>query len=120
MISNINRLRQQRARRDQKAEKHLNRLMTSKYDDVALAEATEVRFLELCKMYLTAKGEELVPPEELTMDMMRWRQMRVRHAGGDYRHTDAELKSVQTIAEWTVQIKMVICEQAPKHVEWEH
>lgn len=97
---------------------HFNRLRPSVPDTIALADAVEVRFIELCGSYLRIKGEHLVPPRSLNQDMLRWRQMRVRHKHGDFRNTEAELQSTRAIAQWTVDVNRRIRNQEPMKIEW--
>lgn len=98
--------------------RHKNVLRPSRTDIVLLAEAVESRFIELCDVYFRIKGEELIPPKFLDKDMLRWRQMRVRHKRGDLRHTEAEEKSTKAVAQWTVDVNCEIRNQPPKTVEW--
>ncbi len=91
--------------------RHINRLVQSKPDDIALPAAVEGKYLELCKKYLLAKGVKLLWPASMDRDVTRWRQLRVRHKSGDFRHTEAELKSTKAIAEWTVMVHMELCNQ---------
>lgn len=81
---------------------HGNMLMWSVPDTVCLAQAVEERFLDLCGSWLRVKGVELLVPRSMDLDMFRWRQMRVRHWSGDFRNTEAELKSTKNIAQWTL------------------
>ena len=70
-----------------------------------LAAAIERNYLKLCPMWLARKGEELVFPKSLDQDVLRWRQLRTRYKRGDYRHTPAEIKSCQAVADWTLEVK---------------
>ena len=83
-----------------------------------LAFIVEGNFLEVCQTYGRVHGEDLIPPKSLDGDMLLWRQMRVRHKKGDFRNTEAELKSCKAIADWTVQVKADLCGQKPKKVGW--
>lgn len=98
---------------------HLKQLLPSTADTVALAQAVEERFVEVCSTYLRVRGDLLTPPAGLNQDMLRWRQMRVRHKRGDFRNTEAEIQSVRTIAQWTVDINCKIRNQEPKKIQWE-
>jgi len=118
------------------------KLIKSTTDDVLLAHAVEVRFVELCGSYLRIKGDRLMSPPILDRDFLRWRTLRVRHKckcgckeiglnkrkepcciecgkRGDYRHTEAEMKSTREIANWTVQVNAAIRNQPPVHVDFE-
>ena len=97
---------------------HFNVLRPSTPDAIALATALEERFVDLCGSYLRIKGSQLIPPPSLDNDMLRWRQMRVRHKKGDFRNSDAELLSVRTICEWTLRVNAEIRNQKSVAVDW--
>ena len=97
---------------------HFNRLLPSSHDTVALATAVEIRFVELCDLYLRTKGEKLFPPEHLKYDMIRWRQLRMRHTQGDFRNTEAEVLATRAVAQWTLDIKTDICGREPVTLDW--
>lgn len=93
-------------------------LLPSNPDEICLAEKVEENYLELSAAYQRIKGELLIFPRYIDRDVMRWRQMRVRHKAGDYRHTESELKAVKAVAQWTVDVQMTIRNQPAKTVEW--
>ena len=97
---------------------HGNVLKPSRQDDIALATAVECSFLQLCQDYRRIRGADLVPPQILKGDMLRWRQMRVRHQQGDFRNTEAELKSCKAVAEWTVRVNADLRGQKPEKMDW--
>lgn len=98
---------------------HSDALGPSAQDDIALSDAVEERFLTLSGTYLRVKHEELPIPADMNYDMLRWRKMRVRHKRGDFRHSAAELKSVQVIAQWTLDVNRELRNQPaePPH-QW--
>ena len=97
---------------------HANRLVESTPDDVALALAVEERFLGLCKLHLRLRGVELAIPQSLDEDVRRWRKMRVRHKGLDFRHTESEIRSVRTFAQWTCDVNCELRNQDRVVVNW--
>lgn len=97
---------------------HVGTLQPSTPDTVALAQAVEERFLQLCNQYRQVKGNVLVFPESMDRDVMRWRMMRVRHRSGDFRNSEAELRSVQAIAQWSLDIKKDICGKERVKLVW--
>ena len=99
---------------------HSGKLHRSRIDDIELCRAVQERFLQLCKLHLTATGEELPIPGSLDRDFLRWRAMAVRHKRGDFRHTEAELRSVKAVAQWTVDEKAKLQGREPEKIEWEH
>ncbi|KKN88363.1 hypothetical protein LCGC14_0249260 [marine sediment metagenome] len=100
-------------------QQHSNRLIPSEQDDILLAYTVEENYLILCRNHLTVTGERLIPPTSMNNDIMQWRTLRVRHKQGDLRHTEAEMKSVRAIAQWTVDVNHALCQQSntPK-IEW--
>jgi len=84
---------------------------------VTFGEAVESRFLDLCGSWRRVKGVDLPISESLNADMMRWREMRVRHRSGDFRHTEAELSSTKAIAQWTLDCNAALRNQVPKKLE---
>jgi len=97
---------------------HYNILSLSSMDTVELAKAVEARFIDLCEAHLRIRGSRLALPKELDQDMLRWREMRVRHKSGDYRNTHSELRSTQVIAQWTVDINRAMRNQKPQKIVW--
>ena len=93
-------------------------LIPSDEDCVALADAVESRFLDLCGAYQKIKGKKLIPPPTLRVDLLRWRQMRVRHLSGDLRHSVAELKSTRAAAQWTCDVNAEMRNQVKAAVPW--
>ena len=85
--------------------------------DFYLAEAVESRFLELCGTYLRVRGIELLIPKHLDRDIIRWRELRVRHRSGDLRHTESEMKSVKAIAQWTLDVNAELRNQPKKKLD---
>ncbi len=98
---------------------HGSQLKSSTPDHVALGMAIDDRFVVLCSRYKRVTGNELIFPKSMDRDVMRWRQLRVRHKKGDYRHTDVELASMHLIAQWTVDTNNVLCDQpVSKPLDW--
>jgi len=97
---------------------HFNILKPSDIDTIELGFAVEERFLDVLGTYLRVRGVPLSVPVNLNQDMLRWREMRVRHKYGDLRNTESELKSTQAIAEWTIVENAKLRNQQPKTVEW--
>ncbi len=93
-------------------------LRTSTFDDANLCRAVEVRFKRLLADWLRIRGEPLTPPDCLDADMFRWRQMAVRHKGGDLRDTPSEIKSLRAVAQWTVSVNRALCNQEPITIDW--
>jgi hypothetical protein len=110
--------RLRREKRNGHGKIHFNVLGPSAQDDVMLGAAVEDRFLTLCELYLRVKGVRLPIPASLDRDFFRWRQMMVRHKHGDFRHTEAELQSVKTIAQWTVDQHNLLTGQPVQNIEW--
>ena len=99
---------------------HGNMLKPSDQDTIALAMAVEDRFLDLCGLWQRVRGVEVeFPiPESLNSDMLRWREMRVRHKAGDFRNTEAELQSVKAVAQFTLDMNCDLRGQEKKVLQW--
>ena len=97
---------------------HKDQLTASSPDTVALAEAVESRFLDVCGSWLRIKGIELVPPPSMNNAMLLWRTMRVRHNGGDYRNSLAELQATKDVAQWTLDCQCELRNQPKKTLTW--
>jgi len=94
------------------------RFLTSNKDDIALADAVDQRFRDLCFAWTRIKGESLRYPQELHLDIIRWKSMLKRHQLGDFRHTEAELKSTKTVADWTHQTNCYLRNQEYEAIKW--
>ena len=101
-----------------KDNRHSNMLMLSDNDMIALAEAVETRYLGLCEDYLRIKGVQLDVPTHLYPDFKRWREMRVRHKKGDLRHSEAEKKSLRSVASWTLMIDCSLRNKEYIEIAW--
>jgi valyl-tRNA synthetase len=98
---------------------HPEPLRPSDPDTIHLGRAVESRFLDLCSAYRRIKGDDLVPPQDLDGDMLNWRAMMLRHQKRDFRHTVTELRSLQMVAQWTVDVNNNIRNQAPAEpISW--
>jgi len=98
---------------------HTGRLLPSNPDYIALCQAVEEKFKLLFNTYYNMIGEPLSVPVSLNDDMIRWRQMAVRHNRGDFRNSDAEIKSLRNIAEWTLVVNAKLHNQEkPNTMVW--
>ena len=98
--------------------RHFRMLHNSCNDDIALSQEVYGRFCDLCAAWEKIRGEQLIPPKDLDGDLLRWRQMAVRHKRKDYRNTDAELDSLHVVAQWTVNMNCDLRGQPRKEVKW--
>lgn len=96
----------------------LNRLLPATPDTYQLCIEVERRFLDVCESYMRIRGVQIPLPADLSADMYRWRQMAVRFKQGDHRHTEAELKSLRAIAQWTLDVNCDLRNQPHKKIEW--
>lgn len=95
-----------------------DKLLPSTRDDIALVDALNTRWQELCNDWLRLMGEPIHAPHELKLEHRRALRMYRRHRSGDYRHTVSELKSVQTCCQWTVDMKNIMRNQPDEVIEW--
>ncbi len=93
-------------------------LCASTPDTIALAEAVESRFLTLCEGWLHKRGVKISVPKSIDGDLLRWRQMCVRHKKGDRRNTVSEINSTKAIAQWTVTMNCELRGQPDKQMSW--
>jgi len=97
---------------------HRNPMKRSSPDTIALGDAVEHRFLNLCQSWLRMRREELFIPSEIDSAMLLWRKMMIRHAQGVFLNTDDELQALKTVAQWTVDMNCNLRGQDHKKVEW--
>ena len=97
---------------------HTQALQPSSQDTIALADAVESRFLNLCASWLRVNGVTIPIPEHLNTDLMLWRAIRVRHKRGDFRSTDDELKATKVIGQWTVDMNNLLRNQPEMKINW--
>lgn len=97
---------------------HYAILSKSTLDTIELAKAVEERFLLVFHTHMKMCGMQLTVPHELKKDMIRWRQMCVRHKRQDFRNTLSELESTKSVAQWTVDIHRSLRKQKPAKVAW--
>lgn len=93
-------------------------LMPSDRDIVELSRAVQDRFLDLCNAYLRIRGVQLVPPEGIKSDMLRWRRMVARHSVGNMHHTQSEKLSLRSVAQWTLDTNCRIRNQPTTTIVW--
>lgn len=93
-------------------------LVPSLLDHRELPLAVETRFLDVCELYEKLKGIPLTPPAELAHDLIRWREIVLRHYSGDYRHRDSEWQSTKAIAEWTHDMNSGLRNQEKPTIVW--
>lgn len=97
---------------------HRNVLVPSTQDCVALAFAVEERFCKVLNTWLSNRHETLVPPVELTADMVLWRTLRVRHNQRDFRNTADEYAATKRIAEWVQRVNCELTGHEYVPLEW--
>lgn len=97
---------------------HKDQLRPATADEIALAQALEERFLQLCSTHFRLRGETLVPPKSMARDMVRWRTLRVRHREGDFRASDEEVQAICSLCQWTVAENCTLRGQPIAKVDW--
>jgi hypothetical protein len=93
---------------------HGNMLIDSVADTIALAQAVEERFLDLCGSWIRVRGVEMPIPASLDADLLRWRECLARFRKGDFRNSEAELKSTKVVAQFTLDMNASLRNQQPK------
>lgn len=97
---------------------HFHQLKPSTQDNIALAQAVEERFLNLCGSWERIRGERLPIPDGLQNEMIAWRRMRIRHKQGDFRNSDYEVKCLRVFAQWTVDMNCCLRNQPLVKIDW--
>ena len=69
-------------------------------------------FLSVSKRHITISGEILNIPMDLEMDFRRFMRLKLRHEGGDFRHSLDELKSMENVAAWINSVNDALCAQS--------
>lgn len=99
---------------------HAAALKPSMPDTIALGAEVDERFVRLLDQWLQKRGERLVPPRDMNHDLLLWRTLRVRHKQGDLRNSEAELKALRAVAQWTLDMdNMLFGFPAGKPIEWQ-
>ena len=99
--------------------RHFDRMEPSSPDVVALAEAMEPRFLNVCELQgRESGGGDVQVPQDLEVHFIKWREVLVRHRSGDRRNTPSEYESLKLVAQWTVSEKCRLCKQPDKILQW--
>lgn len=93
-------------------------LVLSKKSEVKLAFDVHDRFLQLCHTWRRVNGTDLMFPIDLKSDVIRWRTMITRFRNKDFRHREAEMKSTQNVADWTLALNAELKGQPIPVVEW--
>ncbi len=92
--------------------------IVSQRDDIALTYEVGKRLLELRDRVIRTSGNDLIVPESLVFDMKRMNSLAARYKRGDFRHSEAELRSVKVIAQWTLDLNRAICGQPSETLQW--
>ena len=94
---------------------HNDRLQPMTAQDTQHVYDVQRCFLEVCDLWLRAKGVELIPPVELQSAVTRWREMIVRmQRKGDYRVKPSEVQAVDDVMRWCYERKCELTGNAPE------
>jgi hypothetical protein len=93
-------------------------MVKSNQGEIQLVYEVGKRLLELRDRIIRTTGMDLIVPESLRTDMKRMDSVAARYKRSDFRHSGAELKSVQTIAQWTLDLNRAICGQPSEILHW--
>ncbi len=97
---------------------HTNVLVKSDMSCLEGCQALEERFLTVCNRYAKKWGVDLPVPTYMQKDFIRWRTLVRRYNVNDFRHTEAELRSLKEIAQWTVDENAKLCGQPDTKIKW--
>lgn len=93
---------------------HSGALHLSSLDLVQFARSVRERYNDLIHTHQRLKGAKLVIPQDLISDYQRCAKLMKRHHRGDPRHTEAEIKSLNSFAQWTLDINSELRNQPKK------
>lgn len=96
---------------------HGNMLEMSSRDTIGMAEAVRTRFNGLIETYRRVRGVSLIIPKELRPDHQRVLRLMTRHWRGDMRNSGAELQSLKTFAQWTLDVNCEMRNQKRKFLD---
>lgn len=97
---------------------HTNLLQSSDQDTIALADAVESRFLDLCGSWERIRGEKIPIPESMDRALLLWRKCVARFRKGDFRNTADELRAIKEVAQWSVDAQRQLRNQPTEKVKW--
>ena len=81
---------------------HGNALLPADASLITGVRAVAERIDDLLGSYQRIKGNRLDAPPELQQDAIRFNQLVARFQTGDFRYTESELRSMKTIAAWSL------------------
>ena len=87
-------------------------------DDITLTYEVSKRLLDLADAHLRIRGVELAIPIDMQLDFVRFQQVKQRHINQDYRHMDAEMRSVKAMAQWSLDVNCALRNQPRKQLTW--
>ena len=86
--------------------------------EVGLAREIEQKTIEVAAMYRRRYHKKLIPDGDMTKALVLFRTMRMRHAKGDYRHTNSEKQAVKAVAQWSLDVDRLIRNQSRMKLQW--
>jgi hypothetical protein len=98
--------------------RHFNVLVKSDSSIIQGSFEMEDAFKDLCGSYHRIRGEQLPIPPTLDPDLLKWRTLVKRNRSGDFRHTEAELQSMKTVAQWMVDENARLRGVEPTKIDW--
>ncbi len=84
---------------------------------VSLTAAVSDRYNRLIGDFQRIKGSALQVPKDMIPDYQRFMNLIRRYKKNDMRHTDAEARSLKTIAQWTLDINNAIRNQPAEQLD---
>ena len=98
--------------------RHINVLVPSDRDMVALGQAVKDRLRGLREAWFRIRGVTLLMPGEIAAEFKRFKIMLRRHANGDFRHTESEKISTRIMADWSLAVNCELRNQQYIPMEW--
>lgn len=79
-------------------------LFKSSPDQIGIVYEVNQRLIELDGSLLRVRGSGLFIAPSLEKDFERFQAVKTRHQSNDFRHSAAEMASVATIAQWSLDL----------------
>ena len=94
-------------------------LHNSSPDQIAIVYELNQRLIELDGTLLRVRGSGLFVAPSLEKDFERFEEVKFRHQKNDFRHSAAEMQSVATIAQWSLDINSELRNQPRQVVDFQ-
>lgn len=95
-----------------------DRLLPIDKDTNSLSDAVFTRLQDLEHSWMRIKGVALPIPVDIDKAILKWGDMIERLAKNDFRYKESELKALQEVAQWSVNMNCTLRNQPLKKIKW--